>query len=182
MKISKTDLVNILATSDVESVEVQTLSVAKMNKRNNPLKDERVTKRTTIVYGFGKSYEDRVNEALVENEKEATFKSGSLKWGSWVEGAEGRVIQHTKDGEDKLYVRCYLIEESNNATTEFYVNGNVATESEIATIKEFTPSRTKDSSTQSEAGLETAKQIVVNVVDFSTIVWIKVGNETYELN
>jgi hypothetical protein len=182
MKISRQDLVNILATTDVESVEVQSLSVAKMNKRNNPLKDERVTKRTTIVYGFGKSYEDRVNEALVESEKEATFKSGSLKWGSWVEGAEGKVIQHTKDGEDKLYVRCYLIDESNNATTEYYVNGKVATESELATIKEFLPSRTKDCSTQKDVGLESTKQVVVNAVDFSNIVWIKIGNETYELN
>ena len=42
MKVTKQDLVNILvkAMATAESVEVQTYSVAKMNKRNNPLADE----------------------------------------------------------------------------------------------------------------------------------------------
>jgi hypothetical protein len=183
MKISKQDLVNILvkASATVESVEVQTYSVAKMNKRNNPLKDERVNKLQTIEYAYGKSYEQRVNEALEENGKEGTFKSKKLPWGEWLEGAEGSVIAHTKNGEDKLYIRCYL-KKGVDPKTEYYVNGKPATEEEVATIKEFTPSRTKDSSTQSEAGLEQEQQVVVNAVDFDNIITITIDGVTYELN
>lgn len=52
MKVTKQDLVNILvkAMATAESVEVQTYSVAKMNKRNNPLADERVMRLQTIEY------------------------------------------------------------------------------------------------------------------------------------
>ena len=183
MKITKQDLVNILimAMATAESVEVQTYSVAKMNKRNNPLAKERVNRLQTIEYAFGQSYEQRVNEALVENGKEGTFESKSLPWGKWVEGAEGAVIAHNKNGEDKLYMRVYL-KENGVKSTEYFVNGNPATQSDLDTIAEFTPSRTKDSSTQSDAGLEQSKQIVVNVVDFDNIITITIDGTTYELN
>lgn len=211
MKITKQDLVNILTATNAESVEVQTYSVAKMNKtriatdengnelyeevtdkrgnitkkvvkEHNPLEFDRVFKETTIVYGFGKSYEERVNEALVENGKEGEFKSSPLKWGSWVKGSEGKVIAHTKDGKDKLYMRCYLIEESKQSETTYYVNGSVATIEQIGAINKFSPELAKKSKKQESAGLEQEKQIVVNVVDFNTIVWIKIDGVTYELN
>jgi hypothetical protein len=183
MRISYQDLVNILvkASATAESVEVQTYSVAKMNKRGNSLKDERVMRLQTIEYAYGKSYEQRVNEALVEDGKEGSFESKPLPWGKWVEGAEGSVISHTKNGEDKLYLRCYLKKDA-VPTVEYYVNGNPATDDEIAIIKEFTPSRTKDSSTQAKAGLEQEKQVVVNAVDFDNIITITVEGVTYEVN
>ena len=109
------------------------------------------------MYGFGKSS----IEAL---ERRKDIQAG--KWGSWVKVL--RVIQHTKRWRN--FRRCYLIEESNKQQP---TEGKVATESEVETIKEFTPSRTKDSSTQSEADLK-GKAVVV-AVDFSNIVWIKVG-------
>lgn len=183
MKVSKQDLVNILvkASATAESVEVQTYSVAKMNKRGNYLKDERVMKLQTIEYAYGKSYEDRVNEALVESGKEGTFESKSLPWGKWLEGAEGSVISHTKNGEDKLYIRCYL-KKGVEPDVTYYVNGKPATEDEVDTIKAFSPNRSKDSSTQSEAGLEQEKQVIVNAVDFDNIISITIEGVTYELN
>jgi hypothetical protein len=183
MKVSKQDLVDILvkASATAESVKVQTYSVAKMNKRDNPLKDERVNKLQTVEYAYGKSYEQRVNEALVENGKEGSFESKELPWGHWLKGAEGSVISHNKKGEDKLYLRCY-VKKDVEPTIEYYVNGKSATEDELATIKKFTPSRTKDSSTQSEAGLETEKQVVVNAVDFDNIITITIEGVTYEVN
>lgn len=183
MKISHQDLVNILimAMATAESVEVQTYSVAKMNKRNNPLSNERVMRLQTIEYAFGSSYEQRVNEALAENNIEGEFKSRGLKWGKWVEGAEGAVISHTKDGVDKLYMRCY-VKADGVKSSEYFVNGKSATESEIETIKQFAPSRTKDCSTQSEVGLEQSKQVVVNAVDFDNIITITIEGVTYEVN
>lgn len=213
MKITHQDLVNILvmAMATAESVEVQTYSVAKMNKTRalldengnevkekyfdkksktekervvkveNELKDERVMRLQTIEYAFGGSYEQRVNEALAENNIEGEFKSQPLKWGKWVEGAEGAVISHTKDGVDKLYMRCY-VKDNGVKSTEYYVNGKPATQSEVDTIKEFTPSRTKDSSTQSEVGLEKGKQVIPNAVDFDNIVTITIEGVTYEVN
>lgn len=183
MKVTKQDLVNILvmAMATAESVEVQTYSVAKMNKRNNPLSNERVMRLQTIEYGFGGSYEQRVNEALAENNIEGEFKSGGLKWGKWVEGAEGAVISHTKDGVDKLYMRCY-VKHNGVKSTEYYVNGKPASEMQESTIIEFTPNRTKDCSTQSEAGLEKGKQVIPNVVDFDNIITITIDGTTYELN
>ena len=183
MKVTKQNLVNILvkAMATAESVEVQTYSVAKMNKRNNPLSNERVMRLQTIEYAFGGSYEQRVNEALAENNIEGEFKSQPLKWGKWVEGAEGAVISHTKDGVDKLYMRCY-VKDNGVKSTEYYVNGKPATQSEVDTIKEFTPSRTKDSSTQSEVGLEQGKQVIPNAVDFDNIITITIEGVTYEVN
>lgn len=213
MKVTKQDLVNILvkAMATAESVEVQTYSVAKMNKSRalldengnevkekyfdkktktekervvkveNELKDERVMRLQTIEYGFGGSYEQRVNEALAENNIEGEFKSQPLKWGKWVEGAEGAVISHTKDGVDKLYMRCY-VKADGVKSNEYFVNGKSATESEIETIKQFAPNRTKDCSTQSEVGLEQGKQVIPNVVDFDNIIAITIEGVTYEVN
>ena len=184
MKITHQDLVNILvmAMATAESVEVQTYSVAKMNKRNNPLSTERVMRLQTIEYAFGGSYEQRVNEALAENNIEGEFKAKELPWGKWLsKEAMGAVISHTKDGVDKLYMRCY-VKDNGVKSTEYYVNGKPATQSEVDTIKEFTPSRTKDSSTQSEVGLEKGKQVIPNAVDFDNIVTITIEGVTYEVN
>jgi hypothetical protein len=38
---------------------------------------------------------------------EAVFKAQSLPWGSWVEGLEGILLEHTKEGEHKFYLRIY---------------------------------------------------------------------------
>lgn len=214
MKITHQDLVNILvmAMATAESVEVQTYSVAKMNKTRalldengnevkekyfdkksktekervvkveNELKDDRVMRLQTIEYAYGKSYEQRVNEALAENNIEGEFKAKELPWGKWLsKEAMGAVISHTKDGVDKLYMRCY-IKDNGVKSTEYYVNGKPATQSEINTIKEFTPNANKNSGTQSAVGLEQEKQIIPNVVDFDKIITITIEGVTYEVN
>lgn len=211
MKVTKQDLVNILATTTAESVEVQTYSVAKMNKtramvddygnevtetvfdkktntekvkvvkERNPLEFDRVNKLVTAEYSFGGNYQDRVNEALNESGKEANFESKELQWGKFVKDTNGRIIEHTKDGEYKLYVRCYPTD-NGIISTEYYVNGKSATDKQISIIKGFAPAKTTDCSTQSKAGLEAEKQVKVANIDFNSIITIKVDDVVYELN
>lgn len=183
-QITKSELSQILANTDATEIIVSTRGEVKMNKTNNPFYEKQgrswvakdlVEKCQTSEYSFGGNYEERVNEALVADGSAGTFEAAALTWGEWE--IEGKVITHN----GKLYVRCYIVEGSGqNVATTYFVNGEVATEEQVKTIKEFTPTH-KPSAKQSNEGLEQGKQIIPNNIDFDKIVCISIGGEVYEI-
>lgn len=183
MKISKSELVDILTNTDYSEITITSQGEAKMNKRGNPffvkngaslVAANEVLKHSIITYDFGGNYEQRVNEALVADGSQGTFKSSELAWGSWK--VAGKIIEH---GE-KLYVRCY-INRANNMEISYTVDGVQATSEQLSIIKEFTPEK-KESVKQSNEGLEAEKQIIPNNVDFDHIINIEMGGVVYELS
>ena len=182
MKITKDELVAILDKSNASEISVVTYGEAKMNKKGNPFfrKEGRsfvpvneVTKRSSITYDFGGDYENRVNEALVADGSNGTFKAGGLTWGEWE--VFGKVI---KNGE-KLYIRCYVNRDKQNVVT-YYVDGVEATDEQKSTIKEFTPEKT-ESAKQTNEGLSADKQVIPNVVDFDKLESIEIDGVVYTL-
>ena len=183
--ISKIDLVQLLSATNANSVTIVQRGECKMNKTNNPfyhkegrswVPDFNVEKESKTTYDFGGSYEERVNEALVADGSAGTFKGGSLAWGEFVKGAEGRVIEYN----GKFYVRCY-INRGNAAEVHYFVDGKAATEEQIKDIKEFTPDK-GGSAKQANEGLAEEKQVIPNNVDFDKIISIEVDGVEYTLS
>ncbi|MBO7241533.1 MAG: hypothetical protein J6U90_03695 [Methanobrevibacter sp.] len=184
MKVSKSEFVEILLRENECTIEVQTNSSVKMNKKGNPLKDSNVTKQQSFEAIFGRNYEKMVNESASNNdickEGEQVFKSQKLPYGEWVEGGVDRVIKHTnKEGKEKFYIRCY---NPIYKSTEYYVNGLKATKEEEETIKSFIPNKKSESQSQKEIGLEKEHQVSVNNIDFDNIVEINVNGIVYKID
>ena len=183
--ITKSDLVQLLASTNAVSVTIVSRSECKMNKTNNPfyhkegrswVADNLVEKECKTTYDFGSvSYEDRVNEALVADGSTGTFKGGSLAWGEFVKGAEGRVIEYNV----KYYVRCY-INKKNKPEVSYFVDGHAATDAQVKSIKEFTPDK-GGSAKQANEGLAEENQIIPNNVGFDKIITIEVDGVEYKI-
>jgi len=80
------------------------------------------------------NYEKQVNKVRENEGKEADFKSQSLPWGKYVEGAEGFIIEH--NGE--YYLRYYEKMNANYKYSErlwHFENGNELTSEEKENFK-----------------------------------------------
>lgn len=182
--ISVVGLVGILSKTTENVIKIEYVTECKMTKNGNPffVKEGRsfvptcaVEKKVTGVYSFGGSYEERVNEALVADGSTGTFNSGALAWGQYVKGAEGRVIEHN----GKFYVRCYM-DNPSNINTRYTIDGHLATDTEIDTIKEFTP-KSSGSAKQLAEGLTEDKQIKPLNIEFGKIEKITIGSTEYAI-
>ena len=187
-----TNLFDILANINAASfVSVVSMTEPKMNKRGNPLANANVVKLTKAVLQFGYSYEnavnnriEKINSYIDENDmfdgeivydiiEKPNFKSESLPWGKWVEGFENKILEH----KGEYYARFY--EKKNDHREVYYlVNGELATEEEVAIIKQFTPK--SYSNRQAEVGIEDyADQVKPRTYKFSSIVGLKCGTIEY---
>jgi hypothetical protein len=183
--ITKSDLVQLLASTNAEEITVKQFGECKMKKTDNPffhkegrswVPDHKVEKESLTTYDFGgASYEERVNEALVADGSTGTFKGGSLSWGEFVKGAEGRVIEY--NGE--YYVRCY-VKNDLKPQVRYFVDDADATADQIKIIKEFTADKT-GSAKQANEGLAEDKQVIPNNIPFSKIVTIEVDGTEYAI-
>lgn len=185
VQISKSDLVQLLAQTNASEITVVSRGEAKMKKTNNPffhkegrswVPDYNVEKESKTTYDFGGSYEERVNEALVADGSTGTFKGGSLAWGEFVKGAEGRVIEYN----GKYYVRCY-IKHDLIPDVRYFVNGKEATAEQISDIKAFTADKS-GSAKQTNEGLAEDKQVIPNNIDFDKIITIEVDGVEYTIS
>ena len=183
-QISKKDLQSMLEAIESETtITIVMKNEAKLNKTNNPFYEKQgrswvakdiVEKISTTEYAFGGSYEERVNEALVADGSEGTFKSASLPWGKWI--VEGKTIENN----GKVYARCYIVEgQTSVLDVDYTVNGKPATDEQIETIKKFSPER-KPSAKQEAEGLERGKQVIPNNIDLDKIVTITIDGIEYE--
>lgn len=159
-------LVNINAGSFVSLVSV---TEPKLLKRGNPLNGFKIEKITKAVLQYGYSYENAVNNRVAEGEE---FKADELPWGEWVDGFENKILIH----KGELYVRLY--EKKNDSRQVFYlINGELATDEQVAIIKQFTPK--SNSKKQEEVGLEYEEQVKPRSYKFSSIISLKCGENYY---
>ena len=181
--INSAELIEILKATSAEEITLTTSTEVKMNKRGNSLVENgnKVTKTTCASYQFGGSYEERINESL--DSSLGGYKAKPLPWGSWVEGAEGKVITHTKTDKEgnettNFYLRHY------NATTDVtsttFVDGKFATCEQMKIIEKFTPKK-KEAKIITESGVEVESKVKTNVVNFANILTIEIDGELYKV-
>ena len=183
MKIVNSEkLIEILKATTAEEITLTTSTEVKMNKRGNSLVENgnKVTKTTSATYQFGGSYEERINESI---DSSIGYKAKPLPWGSWVNGAEGKVITHTKtdkegDESTNFYLRYYNATSDVNSTT--FVDGEVATDEQMKIIEQFTPKK-KESKVVTESGAEFENKVKSNVVNFANIITIEIDGEVYKV-
>lgn len=185
-QITAQELVEILKTTNVDEIGLETITPVKMNKKKNPLYEKKVERHTKGTFAFGNSYTERVNESLENASSEEVYQTKTLPWGEWVSGAENKVIQYTKKDEDdnsitNFYLRYYNAK--NTDILEYLVDGVKATTEESQTISQFLPKKKYVvSKTQSELGLNESNYVAVQMVSFSNIVSIAIGDEEYCIN
>ena len=180
--INSAELIEILKATSAKEITLTTSTEVKMNKRGNSLVENgnKVTKTTSATYQFGGSYEERINETL---DTSIGYKAKPLPWGSWVEGAEGKVIAHTKTDKEgnettNFYLRYYNATSEVSSTT--FVDGEVATDEQMKIIEQFTPKK-KESKVITESGAEVENKVKTNVVNFANIVTIEIDGEVYKV-
>ena len=181
--INSAELIEILKATSAEEITLTTSTEVKMNKRGNSLVENgnKVTKTTCASYQFGGSYEERINESL--DSSLGGYKAKPLPWGSWVEGAEGKVITHTKTDKEgnettNFYLRYY--NPTSEVSTTTFVDGEVATDEQMKIIEQFTPKK-KESKVVTESGAEVENKVKTNVVNFANIVTIEIDGEVYKV-
>ena len=179
--VNSEELIEILKATSAEEITLTTSTEVKMNKRGNSLVENgnKVTKKTSATYQFGGSYEERINESI---DSSIGYKAKPLPWGSWVEGAEGKVITHTKTDKEgnettNFYLRYYNATSEVSSTT--FVDGEVATDEQMKIIEQFTPK--KKSKVVTEGGVEVENKVKTNVVNFANIVTIEIDGEVYKV-
>ena len=182
--INFAELINLVANTNATNIVMFVQSEVKMNKTNNPfyhkegrawVADEVVEKLVQQRYMFGIDYQTRVNSALVVEGEAPTFKADKLPWGEWE--IANKVIRHN----GKYYLRTYVDRvHPDTISSVFFVDGNFATPDEIATIKEFTPTKS-GSARQANEGLAEDKQVIPNNVDFDKIISIEIEGVTYNV-
>ena len=180
--VNSEELIEILKATSAEEITLTTSTEVKMNKRGNSLVENgnKVTKTTSATYQFGGSYEERINESI---DSSIGYKAKPLPWGSWVNGAEGKVITHTKTDKEgnettNFYLRYYNATSEVSSTT--FVDGKVATDEQMKIIEQFTPKK-KDSKVITESGAEVENKVKTNVVNFANIITIEIDGEVYKV-
>ena len=180
--VNSEELIEILKATSAEEITLTTSTEVKMNKRGNSLVENgnKVTKTTSATYQFGGSYEERINESI---DSSIGYKAKPLPWGSWVEGAEGKVITHTKTDKEgnettNFYLRYYNATSEVSTTT--FVDGEFATSEQMKIIEQFTPKK-KESKVITESGAEVENKVKTNVVNFANIITIEIDGEVYKV-
>ena len=180
--VNSEELIEILKATSAEEITLTTSTEVKMNKRGNSLVENgnKVTKKTSATYQFGGSYEERINESI---DSSIGYKAKPLPWGSWVNGAEGKVITHTKTDKEgnettNFYLRYYNATSEVSTTT--FVDGEFATAEQMKIIEQFTPKK-KETKLVTESGAEVENKVKTNVVNFANIVTIEIDGEVYKV-
>ena len=180
--VNSEELIEILKATSAEEITLTTSTEVKMNKKGNSLVENgnKVTKTTCASYQFGGSYEERINESI---DSSIGYKAKPLPWGSWVEGAEGKVITHTKTDKEgnettNFYLRYYNATSEVSTTT--FVDGEFATGEQMKIIEQFTPKK-KETKLVTESGAEFENKVKTNVVNFANIVTIEIDGEVYKV-
>ena len=148
----------------------------RMNKRGNPLADHNVVKCVKTQFNFGIVYENAVaTRASKEQGEKVEFVAEKAKGYEWE--CYPYLLRAVKTNE--LQVRFYC---KDGAKTEvvYFVDGHLATDSEIAIIKEFTPNSSW-SAKQAEAGC-TENQVKPRNIRLKNIIKLSMDGEVYVNN
>lgn len=145
----------------------------RMNKRGNPLADHNVVKCVKTQFNFGIVYENAVaNRASKEQGEKVEFVAEKAKGYEWE--CYPYLLRAVKTNE--LQVRFYC---KDGAKTEvvYFVDGHLATDGEIAIIKEFAQTSSW-SVKQAEAGC-TENQVKPRSIRLKNIIKLAMDGEVY---
>lgn len=148
-------------------VTIDYVSKVRMNKggrsQSNVLYDHKVVKYVRTQMQLGNIYENSVNNRSEKECGERSFQTESIKGKKWVKFP----YLLTNFDNTKVYVRFY---EMRNAFKEIYymVDGHIATDEEMAIIKEYEIVSKPYSVKQAENGL-TENQVVIKDVQIDNI-------------
>ena len=140
----------------------------KQLKRGNPLANSEITKDVVLNVMLNAKYSDMVNRRLEKEGKDADFKAVANWHEKVFDGVNGSIVTNkNKPGET-----YYLLAVVQSAKTEgYFVNGQLATAEQEATIKEFKPKRTGSE----HQGLD--NEVIVRTIKVENINLVKCGDE-----
>jgi len=139
----------------------------KQLKRGNPLRDAVVTKDVVFNVMLNANYGKMVNRRLKAENKDANFVPKQNWHQKAYDGVNGSIVEKRSDTSCK-----YLMVIVSKTTTEaYFVNGVLATPSEVETIKEFKP---KVSGSEGQ-GLSKEKEVIVRTIALDNINLVKCG-------
>ena len=150
-----------------------TVTVPKMNKRNNPYYN-RVTKKSVITgVRTGVSYERCVDASLGRNNIDDHITTEKPFGKSWV--VVNKILVSDKDN-NQLYLRTSWDKSTTVQSSTLYLDGQEVTDADIlAEIKSFMP-KPSESKKQATLGLTGQEQIAIKDYRFESIKEIKCGN------
>ena len=145
--------------------KVKAIVEQKMLKTGNPLRNAVVTKQVVYNMLLNANYQNMVNNARKREDKEADFVSKENWFKKVNDGFNGSIVAKKSD-ETCLY----LFFACNNAKTEtYFIDGRIANDEEINTIKTFKQKSAK----ATNQGLD--EDIVVRTIKIEGIEEIKCG-------
>jgi hypothetical protein len=170
-----------------------TETTPKLKKTGNPLIGKTIIKRSSKRVGMNGNYANMVNnqrkreiEALNEQRKAdglapvtvAEFKPKTSWHTPVLDGFNGSIVCNKKEvdkpvDERKLYLKHVV---TGDTQTQYLVDGVPATDDELDTIKEFSPSYSKSKS----QGLE--NDIIINAVAFENIKEIRANGNVLKFD
>ena len=155
-----------------EICTLETLSIVKMNKRNNSFYN-RVVKYVECQMQWGYNYQNATNNHLEKKGLEREFVADSLPFGEWV--VPNKVITH----KGESYLRFYTLNNNYNTKVVYFIDGREATKEEIEEMKPFLP-KVAESQKQSEMGLDMREQVKPRTYKVGSIISIKVDGKVIE--
>lgn len=123
-----------------------------------------VTKYTRKMVQLAYSYESAVNRHRIAEGLANDFVAETLPWGEWL--IPNKVITH----KGKYYLRAYDYRNNLLDAPTYYVDGRVATEDEVAIIKEWLASKSQTS----RQGVE--NEVKPTNIEFGNIVYLACGS------
>lgn len=130
-------------------VTVEKEGDAKLRKTGNPLRDRKVVKHSRFQIKVGCSSQS-IENAKAKREGRPARIIGKMSWGEYV--ANTPIIEY----KGNHYLRGYWFK---NLETTYTVDGQPATDDQLATIREFTPKSSLDKSSAMTIKLDGIKRL-----------------------
>lgn len=155
-----------------------TITIPKMNKRNNPYYG-RVTKKSVITgVRTGVSYERCVDASLLRNDIDNHIVTEKPYGKSFL--VVNKILMSDKDN-NQLYLRTSWDKSTKVQSSTLYLDGQEVTDTDIlAEIKSFMP-KPSESKKQTDLGLTGQEQISIKDYKFESIKEIKCGKMIWNL-
>ena len=166
-------------------VQEKMLTDKEMNKgrgaNRNPYFGRVRMVKTFSGYAMGKDYARSVANAATRMGNETTAEEVNLKqnWHKPLNGALGEWFSTDKATESKIYLKLGRNEKNiaHKITTEYYLDGHLATAEEVASIEAWLKKKSStQSSTQTELGLDKEHEEHFLLPQLDTITYIKQGD------
>ena len=121
LRITRTDMVSVFNNVEKPTfVNLVTDTIVRMNKKGNPYHDQ-VIKNLSSNFYIGSTYEDRVNNNLVKEDKENNFVSSTPSGKRHISKC---ILTDTKT-ETKFYLMCEWFKRSYPKVSYKFQNGSI---------------------------------------------------------